>query len=173
VDRECRANRVPLQLVNLTGTAVILGGEAQVKLTPLRSLSMTGTLSYTWGEGDNPAAVLGANDAARVPLSRIPPLNGTAEIQWRDSDSGAYVGAGVRWAATQDRLSTGDVADARIPHGGTPGYATFDARGGVQVRQRLSLSVAFINLGDTRYRTHGSGVLGAGRSVVASLELQL
>jgi len=173
VDRACRANRAPQQLVNLTGTAIIYGAEAQAKIRLLRQLHLSGTVSYTYGEGDNPAEVLGQFDEERVPLSRIPPLNGTAELQWTHRASGAYLGMGLRWADRQDELSTGDVADARIPPGGTPGYLTFDARVGIRLPTRLNLALSAINLTDERYRTHGSGVLGAGRSVIANLELFL
>ena len=173
VDRACRGNRAPQQLVNLTGTAVIYGAEAQAKVRPLRSLQLSGTVSYTYGEGDNPARVLGQFDAPRVPLSRIPPLNGTAEAKWTHRATGAYLGAGLRWADRQDALSTGDVADARIPPGGTPGFLTFDALAGIRVPAQFNLALTLTNITDARYRTHGSGVLGAGRSVVASLELAL
>ena len=130
-------------------------------------------MSYTYGEGDNPARVLGQFDAPRVPLSRIPPLNGTAEAKWTHRATGAYLGAGLRWADRQDALSTGDVADARIPPGGTPGFLTFDALAGIRVPAQFNLALTLTNITDARYRTHGSGVLGAGRSVVASLELAL
>tara|TARA_B100001250_G_C19562322_1_gene683901 strand:- start:301 stop:645 length:345 start_codon:yes stop_codon:yes gene_type:complete len=106
-----------------------------------------------------------------VPLSRIPPLNGSGELTWRDRSSGAYIGFATRWATKQDRLSVGDVSDARIPKGGTPGYVVHDLRAGLRVAQTFQASLVLENLADENYRTHGSGVLGAGRSLVLNLEL--
>lgn len=165
VDRECQANRAPLALVNLDGEAVIMGLEARLEWRPIGGLKLRGTFSWAFGEGDDP----GRDDDRRIPLSRIPPINGSGVAEWVHRDTGIYLGGGLRWALEQDRLSPGDVADARIPVGGTPGYVTADLWGGVELGRRLSAGVKLVNLGDTRYRIHGSSIFGAGRSVVFSL----
>ena len=67
VDNTCRANRAPLQLTNLSGTAVIYGFEGRVRLSPHRSVSIDAVISYAHGEGDNP----GTGGPKRVPLSRV------------------------------------------------------------------------------------------------------
>ena len=104
-----------------------------------------------------------------VPLSRVPPLNGTVELRWRHP-GGLYAGGGLRWAARQDRLSLGDESDARIPPGGTPGFAVFDLRAGYRYRRKLLFALVFENLADAAYRYHGSSVNGAGRGVILSVE---
>ncbi|MCB9527440.1 MAG: TonB-dependent receptor [Myxococcales bacterium] len=167
VDRECRANRAPIKLVNLTGTAEIIGFDARLEYRPIRPLELRATVAYAHGEGDNP----GAGDPRRIPLSRIAPLNGTGLVEWADPDSGLFIGGVVRWATEQDRLSPGDVADARIPRGGTPGYVTVDAWAGIRVDRQLFVGVKLVNLNDERYRIHGSSIYGAGRSVSVSLSL--
>ncbi|MEE2787923.1 MAG: TonB-dependent receptor [Myxococcota bacterium] len=167
VDNVCRANRAPVQLVNLTGTAVIYGTEAHLKLRPVRRWSLGTVISYARGEGDNP----GPGEPKRVPLSRIPPLNGHVEISWRNRTRGLMVSTAVRWALMQDRLSNGDVADARIPDGGTAGYAVVDLRFGHRINRRVHQTFMVENLSDQRYRTHGSGVFGAGRSIVYSINM--
>ena len=165
VDRECRANRAPLTLVNLTGTSVIYGFDGRFEWHPVRPLTLRATIAWAWGEGDNP----GDGGPARVPLSRVPPLNGTGEVLWQQED-GLNAGAAVRWATAQDRLSPGDVADARIPKGGTPGFVVFDARAGLRLPRRLLVALVFENLTDARYRAHGSGVYSPGRSLTVNLE---
>ena len=72
-----------------------------------------------------------------------------------------------------ERLSIGDVADARIPAEGTPGYQVFDLRTGVRYSGDLVVLLVFENLTDTRYKTHGSGVYGAGRTVLSSIRWDL
>ena len=128
------------------------------------------TAAWTWGEGPNVGDPPSVPDPAnpfpeRVPLSRVPPLNGTVELLWRH-DSGVSASAGLRWAVLQDRLALADISDERIPAGGTPGFAIFDLRFSYRLDQRLLVSVAFENLFDAAYRYHGSSVNGPGRGLV-------
>ncbi len=163
VDRECRANRAPVTLVNLDGTAEIMGFDARFEWRPLRQLKLRATAAWARGEGDNPGA--GGDD--RIPLSRISPLNGTALAEW--SEETLFVGGVLRWATTQDRLSPGDVGDARIPPGGTPGFAVVDLWGGVEVTDRLLLTAKLHNVGDSRYRIHGSSLYSPGRGMTVTV----
>ena len=75
----------------------------------------------------------------------------------------------LRWALPQRRLSPLDVADSRIPPGGTPGHAIFDAHIAMDLRDGLRATLALENLLDSPHRVHGSGVDGAGRGVVVSI----
>ena len=172
---ECLNTWARLQLVNLPGRAVIWGAEGSVKLKLPQDLSVASTISYAWGEGPRPVYQADDSDFVeedRVPLSRIPPLNGTAEVLWRPSN-GAYLGAGLRWAKKQDRLAISDVSDERIPLGGTPGFAVIDARAGWRFAQHTGVYVVFENLTDAAYRYHGSSVNGPGRSFSFQLEMGL
>jgi iron complex outermembrane receptor protein/hemoglobin/transferrin/lactoferrin receptor protein len=136
------------------------------------------TLSWTLGEGPNlaePPADPRLPYEARVPLSRIPPLNGTAELRWFHR-TGFTAGAGLRWATPQDRLAVADRSDARIPFGGTPGFAVLDLR--AAWRHRFSSGTALViaavaeNLFDTAYRYHGSAVNGPGRGAMFNVEVK-
>jgi iron complex outermembrane receptor protein/hemoglobin/transferrin/lactoferrin receptor protein len=171
-DRECRASRraTPVQLVNLSGTSIIRGAEGVVRLRPGLGVEARATVSYAWGEGDSP---LPAEPDATRPLSRVPPLNGTVELTWRDRSTGLYAGGASRWATDQDRLSFGDLQDSRIPPGGTPGYTVVDLRGGIEVQNRLNVNLVLENIFDTAYRVHGSSVNGPGRGAILNLEAQL
>ncbi len=162
----CRNSRSQFQLVNLEGEAVIWGMEGSARFLLPWNLSLRGTLSWAWGEGPSP--VTGQEE--KVPLSRVPPLNGTWELLWR-SDRGPYLGAALRWATLQDRLALADVSDARIPRGGTPGFAVADLRAGWRFSPHGLVSVNLENLTDEAYRYHGSSVNGPGRSVTAQLSL--
>lgn len=169
----CRSSRSQFQLVNQGGEAVIWGAEGSARLLLPWGLSARASISWAWGEGENVADR--PDDPAlpyeeRVPLSRIPPLNGAVEAIWRH-ELGAWLGAALRWARDQDRLALADVSDARIPRGGTPGYATLDLRAGWRVEGWGLLSVVFENVTDEAYRTHGSSVNGPGRGLIAQMEL--
>lgn len=161
----CRNSWSVLQLVNVDGTAVIRGVEAIARVDLPHGIWLRSTIA--WARGDEPAP---SGDGGRQPVSRVPPLNGTGEVGW-EHDSGVWLGGAVRWATLQDRLSVGDVSDERILVGGTPGYAVVDLRAGYRFDPWFSAAVVAENLGDAAYRTHGSSVNGAGRSVIAHIEV--
>lgn len=169
----CSASRTRFQLVNARGRAWVRGVEASARLVTPIGIHATTTLSYAIGEapdpvfdGDRAAADL----APRQPISRVPPLNGSVELGWR-SPFGLWLGAALRWAGAQTRLAPADVADIRIPGGGTPGFAVVDLHAGYQWRRYLRAALVFENVGNTRYRYHGSSVNGAARSLSGQLVL--
>ncbi|MCB9593270.1 MAG: TonB-dependent receptor [Sandaracinaceae bacterium] len=163
----CQASRVHLQLVNARGLATLFGAEGGATARLPEDLTLRATVAYAWGEGPDP------NGDERVPLSRVPPVNGTVEARWRHTETGIYLGAVFRWAATQDRLAPSDVADARIPIGGTPGWATLDLRGGWRLDEYVLLGLVVENLFDVAYRVHGSSINAPGIGVLASATVRL
>jgi outer membrane receptor protein involved in Fe transport len=66
-------------------------------------------------------------------------------------------------AKSQQRLAKGDIQDNRIGAAGTPGYVTGDLRCRYQ-RHGVYVDFALTNLGNQRYKTHGSGVFMPGRA---------
>lgn len=169
----CEASRSRFSLVNVGSPSWILGGEVALRVDSDIGLGGTATFSAAWGEGPNPSER--PSDPTlpyveRVPLSRVPPLNGTVEIRYAHPETHLVFGAALRWALAQDRLAISDLSDARIPIGGTPGYAVVDIRAGWRFERYLQLQLAFENVLDQAYRVHGSGVNGAGRGVAVSLE---
>jgi iron complex outermembrane receptor protein/hemoglobin/transferrin/lactoferrin receptor protein len=169
----CAGSWTRLRLDNAAARSEIRGLEAFLSAQLSAGFAARTTLAWTWGEGPNLAEA--PSDPAlpyaeRVPLSRIPPLNGTVEILWRGAN-GLAAGAALRWAATQERLAIADLSDARIPKGGTPGFAVLDLRASYRLRDLLLVSVAFENVFDSAYRYHGSAVNGPGRGLVLVLDL--
>lgn len=165
---QCQASRTQLSLVNVEGLSAVLGVEGSVTALLPEGVLVRATASYAWGEGTDPGGAEG-----RVPLSRVPPVQGTLEGRWRHAETGAYAGAVLRWAATQDRLAPSDLTDARIPTGGTPGWATLDLMGGLRLDERLLLGVVVENLFDVAYRVHGSSINGPGIGVMAHASVGL
>ncbi len=158
----CPASRVHLQLVNARGLGTIFGAEGGLTLRFPEGVTARATVAYAWGEGPDPAT------ERRIPISRVPPLNGAVEARWRHAETGVYAGAILRWAATQDRLAPSDTADARIPIGGTPGWASVDLSGGWRFDEHVLLAVVVENLFDVAYRVHGSSINAPGIGVMAS-----
>lgn len=123
-----------------------------------RNWSAQGSLTYTFGQ----------NMTQREPVRRIPPLLGRLAL---DFAPGAW-SFGAEWlgAGKQDRLAKGDTEDNRIPKGGTPGWQVLNLHAGYSWRF-VSLRCSALNLFNTDYRTHGSGVNGYGRSAFVTLAL--
>lgn len=167
---QCGASQTRFQLDNFQGDARLWGAEGAVLLNLPYGIWARSTISFARGDRPNPFAVGNDSEPERLPMSRVPPLNGTAELGWR-SEVGAYVAGGLRWARLQDRLAPQDIADNRIPIGGTPGYEVFDLRAGYRYDPYLLFALVFENIGDTPWRAHGSSVNGPGRSLL--LETQI
>lgn len=169
---QCASSWSRYQLVNAAGVSTVDGFEVAAEARLPLSIGARATVSYAVGEGPNPGSP--PSDprlpyVARVPLSRVPPLNGSVAARW-DSSLGLSAGASLRWAAAQTRLAPADRTDARIPAGGTPGFAVVDLRAGYRLKRSLSVGVVVENVIDAAYRYHGSSINGPGRGVIFSVE---
>jgi iron complex outermembrane receptor protein/hemoglobin/transferrin/lactoferrin receptor protein len=163
---------VRFQLVNSARPVRIGGGEGLVRVSLPWGFTLRAGVAYAIGDQPNPtprASTSAAPYAERVPSSRIPPLNGTAELRWRHRPTGVYLGSGLRWALAQTRLAPQDLSDARIPPGGTPGYAVLDLRAGWRWREYAVVALVVENVFDAAYRVHGSSVNGPGLGVLLSV----
>jgi outer membrane receptor protein involved in Fe transport len=172
---QCALSWQRYQLVNARGGSTIDGAELALRAFLPYAVVFRATVSYARGSGPNPQERPSDPSlpyAERVPLSRVPPLNGTAELRWNATPE-AYFGAGVRWAKLQDRLAPTDLRDARIPEGGTPGFVVLDLRAGYRMDRRFVTSMVLENVTDAAYRYHGSSVNSPGRGFIVALEAGL
>ncbi len=141
------------------GDAYIRGLEGSVQIDLYRNLSCYGNITTTYGH----------NTTGDEPVGGIPPTFGLAGLEWRKGEY--HLAAYVRFAGDQDRLSTDDRDDPRIPESGTPGWITLNLRGGFPLRDRLGIRLAIENILDLNYREHGSGINGPGRNFIISMTL--
>ena len=148
------------------GTARMVGFEAEgvVRLGPLDGRA---TVLYTRGDQEDASG-------AETPMSKIPPLAGSLGLRWTHKSQRIWVEYALQWATPQDRLGLRDQNDSRIcPESmqdqpelcGTDGYAVHGLSAGAEVTTRVVVTAGFDNIADRLYRTHGSGVDSAGRSV--------
>ena len=117
-----------------------------------------------------------------VDWRRVPPLHGSAGLNWKPSLVREVAGVrvdearfGVDWADTQDKLHPGDVSDSRINPNGTAGWARFDVDffGPLGRTGDSRWSLGLHNLFDANYRIHGSGVDAPGLTLAVGLHWSL
>lgn len=142
-----------------TERAFVRGVEAELEVFFSEKLTGFGSLAYAYGQ----------NVTRAEPLRRVPPLNGRVGFEARSGHW--FFRPETVFASKQDRLAQGDRDDNRIPKGGTPGWVVLNVLAGWE-DQFWSLNFNAQNLTNQDYRTHGSGINGAGRSVWMTAEVK-
>ncbi len=126
-------------------------------------------LNEHWSLRANASWIQGDDRLANTPLSRIPPAMGMAAVRWCPRST-VWMEAFTLAADRQSRLSPGDKVDRRISSDGTAGFVTWNLRGGLDLPAGGRLTLGLENLGNKRYRWHGSGIDAPGRNVVVGVE---
>lgn len=152
--------RLVTQSRNIVGLD-LWGFESALRWYPSEALE--GYLTATYTRGDE--SFEGSKGAA----DRIPPLFGKLGAIWA-LDSRWSVEAYSFYAVRQDRLSVRDRVDPRINPDGTAGWVTLNARVDFRLSDALRLSLRAENIGDVRYREHGTGLDEPGRNVIAIVD---
>jgi len=137
------------------GEAFVAGVELELEKKIATMFSLRGSMTYTYGQ----------NLTKNEPFRRIPPLFGDLSLSFNNNNY--FIIIQMLVAGKQDRLSSGDIDDHRIPDGGTPGWFVTNIKSGIDWKS-VSLKLAFNNIFNEDYRYHGSGVDGLGRHLAAS-----
>ncbi|MCB2197929.1 TonB-dependent receptor [bacterium] len=141
------------------GEGIIRGVEWQGVILPRERVQLRAIATWTWGQ----------NTTLDEPFDGIPPFIGTVGLQFT-SDPGRWtIEPYLRFAGKQDRLSSDDKDDDRIPIGGTPGWITWNLRAQTPEWHGVRVTVALQNLTDLNYRVHASGINAPGRHLVLTM----
>ncbi len=150
----------PVYIKENVEKAYIQGFETAWDIRLSGSWTINTAFTYTYGQ----------NITKNEPARRIPP------VFWRVA---AEYGLKAWWinaewlgAGDQSRLAAGDIADNRIPVGGTPGWNIFNLNSGIDT-DWYSINLSLYNLFNTDYRYHGSGVNGVGRSAFVTVAFKI
>jgi outer membrane cobalamin receptor len=138
----------------------IYGIEAESGIKLNRDFSLLNNITWLYGKDLE-------NDK---PMRRIPPLNGRIALRYKHSN--IHGDMEFLFATKQDRLSSGDIDDHRIPEGGTPGWQILNLNLGYSLK-KISINSGIRNIFNQAYRIHGSGVDGLGRSVWLALRFEI
>ncbi|TXT32545.1 MAG: TonB-dependent receptor [Chitinophagaceae bacterium] len=118
----------------------------------------------------NATYAFGQNSTRNEPLRRVPPFNGRTAFNYKNGHWKFCIEN--MYAASQRRLAQGDKDDNRIPIGGTPGWYLLNLYAGYTI-QSVHIQTGMMNLLNTDYRMHGSGINGAGRNIFCALKFTL
>jgi outer membrane receptor protein involved in Fe transport len=130
--------------------------------------------AFAWLEGEVDAFITSDGPAVRAPISRLMPPTLTFGLRWEPEARLGWLEGEVTAAGEADRLSPGDASDTqRIPPGGTPGYGVLTLRGGLEIRDGLTLTAVVENITDEDYRIHGSGQNEPGTNFVIGLDWRI
>jgi len=140
------------------GNGFIQGFESYLSYEAGKGLFLYTNFTYTYGQ----------NTTLDEPIDGIPPAFGLAGIKWNNQKY--YLDFYTRFATKQDRLSSDDMDDPRIPDKGTPGWHTINLRTGMKFNQDLYIQLSLENILDYNYREHGSGINGPGRNFIITFE---
>jgi hemoglobin/transferrin/lactoferrin receptor protein len=155
-----------------SGDGFVHGVEVGGSLGVPGDLTAFGT--FAWLEGEVDTFVTSDAPAVRAPISRLMPPTATAGLRWEPAERSGWLEGLVTVAGEADRLSPSDQLDTqRIPPGGTPGYVVATVRGGLEIRDGLTLSAAVENITDEDYRIHGSGQNEPGTNFVIGLDWRI
>ncbi len=141
------------------GDAYVRGLEGSVHWNVFADLYLRSNVTTTYGQ----------NVTNHEPVGGVPPTFALIGLAWGPPEK--HLAFFVRLASKQDRLSSDDKDDPRIPEGGTPGWRTYNIRAAVKLTDTCWLRLAIENILDYNYREHGSGINGPGRNLILSLEV--
>ncbi len=122
--------------------ADIRGGEAGVEWKLADHWKLGGTLAYAWGEVSSTGTA----------LPQMPPLE--AKFSAAYDNRRWSMGALLRVASSQDRVSTGQGNVVGRDLGPSPGFAVFSVNGGYRFNDRVQLAAGVDNLFDRTYSEH-------------------
>ncbi len=155
-----------------SGNGYVQGAEIELRYAFSSSFSLRA--AGTWMEGELGAYPTSATlQPIRESFSRTQPLTGLLTLRFTCPKKTCWVELTTVHVGRQNKLSSLDRADnERIPPAGTPGYSTWQLRGGWSFTPRFSVTAALENITDEDYRIHGSGTNELGRNLVLSAQLR-
>jgi iron complex outermembrane receptor protein/hemoglobin/transferrin/lactoferrin receptor protein len=139
-------------------TAFINGTELNGEYLLASNISLYGNFYYTYGQ----------QTTTNAPLSRIPPTQGILGMRFNMPTTRSYFDVYTWLVRRADRYDETNLSDVRFIPGGTPGYATLNARAGRAFGKtnQNQVSLSLENITDKYYRVLGSGVDGTGFNAV-------
>ena len=150
-DDKTEVDGMPVRMKSNVDRAYVMGFEAAFEQQLCTVMWLTGNMTYTYGE----------NTTGHQPLSKIPPLFGSVGLKYAAKRLSLALVSNM--ARRQDRLSPQDKEDARIPKGGTPGWAVLRLDGSYRLGHFM-FAATFDNILDKGYRYHASGIDAPGRN---------
>ncbi len=143
------------------GEAYVLGLQGNVLIQFNEKLSLSSSLTYTYGrlkEGS-------------LPLDHIPPMFGMTSLKYETKKFKAEVYSRYNgWKNLKDYSASGEDNLPQASVDGTPLWFTFNVRTAYQLNKILNVQVGMENIMDRYYRNFASGISAPGRNLVVALK---
>jgi outer membrane receptor for ferrienterochelin and colicin len=133
-------------------------------------ISVSHQLSNHFAFQTNATYTHGQNVTKNEPMRRMPPFFGQNTLSWHSKNKTVTIRH--QFAGKQTRLAKGDIDDNRIGALGTAQWNTIQIDAGIKWKH-IALRASAINILNQKYKTHGSGVYGMGRSFGLSINWHL
>jgi len=118
----------------------------------------------------NATYTYGQNVTKNEPMRRMPPFFGQNKLSWHSKNK--TVAIRHQFAGKQTRLAKGDIDDNRIGVLGTAQWNTIQIDASIKWKH-VALHASAINILNEKYKTHGSGIYGMGRTFGLSVHWKL
>jgi len=118
----------------------------------------------------NATYTYGQNVTKNEPMRRMPPFFGQNKLSWHTKNK--TVAIRHQFAGKQTRLAKGDIDDNRIGALGTAQWNTIQIDASIKWKH-VEINASAINILNEKYKTHGSGIYGMGRSYGLSVHWKL
>jgi hemoglobin/transferrin/lactoferrin receptor protein len=144
------------------GKAFLYGANANVFIDFNDFLSLTSTITYTYGRI--------VNDTGNAPLDHIPPVLGkTSFIYHQKGFRGELFAAYNGWKHIDDYYLNGEDNEQYATPEGMPSWWTLNLRAQYQLNEHLLIQAACENIFDANYRVFASGISAPGRNFIVTL----
>lgn len=150
----------PVYIKQNAEASYIKGFDGSFQYALSKAFNFSSNLTYTYGQ----------NSTKNEPMRRIPPLFGANEFKWKNQQTQILIQH--QFAGKQNRLAQGDKEDNRIGPNGTPNWNLINLIFNHQIKN-IQFQLSAINLLNEKYKTHGSGIYGMGRTYSIQMHLNL
>lgn len=135
---------------------------AGMDITP--GFSVRSTITYTAGR----------DQIEDLPLRHVPPVFGRTSMVFQGDRYRIEAFADYNaWRHFEDLAPEEQAKTFIYSSAGSPGWATLNLRGSLQVVEQLQLTAAIENILDVHYRPYSSGISAPGRNVIAALHVRI
>jgi hemoglobin/transferrin/lactoferrin receptor protein len=151
-----------VQAIVNAGQGEIAGGFAGIRFNVLKNLSISSSLTYTYG--------METGTDEKIPLKHIPPLFGATSVNFTHDRTRIEFSAVYNAAKKWNDLDPSEQAKTHIyTEDGSLRWFTLNLRASYQVMPQLQINAGVENILDRHYWPYASGIPAPGRNIYVAI----